>query len=119
MTDSRNQAVLDLERLVAAVDELQGGLKAAKAHYQKALRSLRRGDPVQSALAVGASASTRETTTAMLEQFERDRLASRMSLIAAGVDEGMSINTVSKAWGISRQLASRYVNRVRPGEETG
>ena len=34
-------------------------------------------------------------------------------LIAAGLEEGMTINGVSKAWGISRQLASRYAKETR------
>ncbi len=68
---------------------------------------------MQAALAAAGASETRESTTAMLDDFERDRHTSRMSLIAAGVDEGMSINAISRSWGVSRQLASRYVNQVR------
>jgi hypothetical protein len=113
MHDSRQRAIDNLERLLEAVDELQAGLKVTKSQYRRALRSLHRGESVRSSLSSAGSAQTRESTTAMLDDFERARHASRLSLIEAGVDEGMSINAVSRAWGVSRQLASRYVSQVR------
>jgi hypothetical protein len=116
MDDSRQRAIDNLERLLGAVDELQAGLKVTKSQYRRALRALRQGESVRSALVAAGSAQTREFTTVMLEDFERARHVSRLALIEAGVDEGMSINAISRAWGVSRQLASRYVNQVRGGE---
>jgi len=116
MAGSRERAVEDLAQLVNAVDQLQAGLRAAKSSYRRALRALQLGDTVQVALEAGASAETRERITAVLEEFERVRLTSRLSLVAAGAEEGMSINAMSRTWGISRQLASRYLHRVRGDE---
>jgi DNA invertase Pin-like site-specific DNA recombinase len=119
MTDPRGAAYTDLQRLVRCVDELQVKLRATRAQYLKALSSLEHGDTVESALANAEADRTRQGLTADLEVLERARHASRLSLIAAGVAEGMSINSIGRAWGISRQLASRYVHEVTaaPGPE--
>jgi hypothetical protein len=117
MTDRRGVAMTELRRLVESVDELQGKLRATRAQYMKALVSLEDGDSVESALANAEADRTRQGLTADLEMLERARHASRLSLIAAGVAEGMSINSISRAWGISRQLASRYVHEVTTGPE--
>jgi DNA invertase Pin-like site-specific DNA recombinase len=112
MTDDRGAAITDLHRLMQCVDELQVKLQATRAQYGKALVSLEDGNTVESALANAEAGRTRQSLTADLEVLERARHASRLSLIAAGVAEGMSINSISRAWGISRQLASRYVREV-------
>ena len=48
-----------------------------------------------------------------LEEFERCRHEVRLSLIVAGLDEGMSLGELGKAWGFSRQMASRYAEEAR------
>jgi hypothetical protein len=116
MTDHRGAAITDLHRLVACVDELQVQLQATRAQYHKALVALEDGNTVESALANTEAGRTRQGLTADLDVLERARHASRLSLIAAGVAEGMSINSISRAWGISRQLASRYVHQVTADE---
>ena len=35
-----------------------------------------------------------------------------MSLIASGASQGASTNSISRSWGVSRRLASRYVSLV-------
>jgi hypothetical protein len=119
MNDSRGAAIADLKRLVECVDELQVKLRATTVQYVKAMSSLEEGNSVEAALATAEADRTRQGLTAELEVLERARHASRLSLIAAGVAEGMSINSISRAWGISRQLASRYVHEVStaPGLE--
>jgi hypothetical protein len=91
-------------------------LAVAKRQYRKAARSLRAGDKVATTLAKAQSAQTRETVIAALDEFERCRYVSRLSIIAAGLEDGMSITALSRAWGVSRQLVSRYVTFIRSGE---
>jgi hypothetical protein len=117
MTDHRGVAITELDRLVECVDELQVKLRATRAQYLKARISLEKGESVEAALANAEADRTRQGLTADLEVLERARHASRLSLIAAGVAEGMSINSIGRAWGISRQLASRYVHEVTTGPE--
>src|ERR1700733_9565423 len=101
MTDSRVDAIADLKRLVECVDELRVKLQSTRAQYVKAISSLEHGDTVESALAHAEADRTRQGLTADLEVLERARHASRLSLIAAGVVEGMSINSIGRAWGVS------------------
>lgn len=116
MADKRKRAVDDLQLLVDTLDSLQIHLRSTRGRYRKALQLLQKGESVEGSLEAAAAAETRESMTAALDRFEQVRHNSRMSLIAAGVEEGMSINRVGKTWGISRQLASRYVNQVRNGD---
>jgi hypothetical protein len=51
--------------------------------------------------------------TRALDEFEQLRHRSRLSLITAGLDEGMTIGQFGRAWGFSRQLAARYVKEAR------
>jgi hypothetical protein len=111
--DDIQAAIRDLERLCDAVDELGEALRYSKKQYRKALRSLQEGVSVEAALGRADSANTRTSLTLALAAFEKRRHSSRMSLICAGASQGSSINSISKSWGISRQLASRYVNLVR------
>src|ERR1700722_11800410 len=113
MADTRTKAIEDLDRLLVAVDELTKELVAAKRLYRKAGQSLRAGDKVATALAKAQAGEVRESVIISLDEFERCRHASRMSLIAAGLEDGMTISSLSKAWGVSRQLISRYVNLIR------
>jgi hypothetical protein len=115
--DDIQVAISDLERLCEAVDELGATLRNSKKQFRKALGSLQDGVTVEDALQRGDSAVTRNSLTQALEAFEKQRHTSRLSLIAAAANQGSSINSISKSWGISRQLASRYVNLVRTHPE--
>ncbi len=113
MADTRARAIGDTQHLLDTLDSLIIHLRDTRTRYRSVVRSLQQGKPVEECLAAVDAAQTRKSMTAVLEEFELARHDSRMALIAAGVDEGMSINRLAKAWGISRQLASRYVNQLR------
>ncbi len=115
--DHVQAAIDDLERLCEAVDEMGAVLRMAKKQYRTALDALGEGMSVETALVRADSATTRNSLTTAIESFEKHRHTSRLSLIAAGAAQGSSINSISRSWGISRQLASRYVNLVRPPEK--
>ncbi len=118
MADSREKAIEDLERLVAALDELALLLGEVRGRYCNAKESLRAGDTIETALSKAQAARTREEVTAALDEFEKCRHVSRLSMIAGGLGEGMSINAISKSWGVSRQLISRLVGMIpKDGEQ--
>ena len=114
---SRKQAIAGLEQLLVALDDLAAQLVFARGQYDTARRSLEEGDPVATVLAKARAAETRETIMVALDEFEKCRYVSRISLIVAGLDDGMSISALGKGWGVSRQLISRYVGLIRKGEE--
>ncbi|MGD0393834.1 MAG: hypothetical protein ABSC41_14465 [Acidimicrobiales bacterium] len=118
MTDSRAKAIDDLDRLLVAHDELAELLVVVRGRYLNARDSLRAGDSIETALSKAKAAQTRELVTAALDEFEKCRHVSRLSLIAGGLGEGMSINAISKSWGVSRQLISRLVALIpKDGEQ--
>jgi hypothetical protein len=113
VTTNRDEAKEDLERLIVAVDELEERLEATKKVYQASLDSLKADQPLGDTLRSVGAAGARQAMTDALDRFEQLRHNSRLSMIATGLDEGMTINGLSKVWGISRQLASRLVKEVR------
>jgi hypothetical protein len=113
VTTKRDEAVRLLESLLRAVDDLEACLRGTRKTYGEALDQLQEGIGVAEVLDTVGAATTRQSVTESLAEFEQRRHESRLSLIAAGLEEGMTINGVSKAWGISRQLASRYAKETR------
>ncbi len=47
------------------------------------------------------------------DQFEHQRHRTRLALVRAGLEEGMTIGELGRAWGFSRQLAARYAKECR------
>jgi hypothetical protein len=118
MTDSRTKAIDDLDLLLVALDELAELLAVVRGRYLNARESLAAGDSFEAALSNAQAAQTRELVTASLDEFEKCRHVSRLSMIAGGLSEGMSINAISKSWGVSRQLISRLVAMIpKDGEQ--
>jgi hypothetical protein len=113
VTGKREEAIQRLRVLLGAVDDLEQCLSSTKATYRQALDLLEAGVDVETALHEAGAAATRQTLTDTLDQFEQHRHLSRLTLIDAGIEEGMTINGVSRTWGISRQLSSRYVKEIR------
>jgi hypothetical protein len=113
VTGKRDEAIRRLDALLGAVDDLERCLASTKATYRKALALLEAGVDVETALHEAGAAVTRQTLTDVLDQFEQHRHLSRLTLIDAGIEEGMTINGISRTWGISRQLSSRYAKEIR------
>jgi hypothetical protein len=113
VTAKRDEAVHLLEVLMTAVDELEECLRTSRATYRRALDQLASGAEVAVALDTAGAATTRQSLTDSIEEFEQHRHVSRLALVAAGLEEGTTINGLSRVWGISRQLASRYAKEIR------
>jgi len=56
--------------------------------------------------------SWRSDVTDAIRGFEAARHRVRLLLVAIEVEEGLSIGEVAKSWGVSRQLASRWVQET-------
>jgi hypothetical protein len=119
VTAKRDEAVYRLEVLLNAVGDLEQCLRETKVSYGVAIERLAAGTDVADALDDAHAARTRQALTAALDAFEQHRHRARLSLTAAGIEEGMTINAISRAWGISRQLASRDAKEARAILEGG
>jgi hypothetical protein len=112
-TSSRQNAIRATERLLEAAKELHSSLRVGEAVYQKGLDGLRGDLSIAMTMDAVQAGVARVQLSECLEEFERCRHEVRLSLIAAGRDEGMSLGELGKAWGFSRQMASRYAEEAR------
>jgi hypothetical protein len=110
---SRDDVARDIEQLVAAGQELRDLIQESRKGFQKALVLLDRGVRIDEALRALNTAERRLAMTEQLSEFEECRHRLRLSITVAGLDEGMSIGDLARAFGVSRQLASRMAKQAR------
>ena len=79
----------------------------------RGLDLLDHGVPLGEALAELRTAERRLRMTDMLNAFDECRHRLRISITAAGLEEGMTIGAIGRAFGVSRQLAARFAKEVR------
>lgn len=115
----RNDVPIDKDPVVAAVDALvaacedaRAALRGAQTSYRRFSGLMERGVPVREAFAREAISTTRHDLSVRLDELERARHAARRVIIARGLDEGMSLGELARAWGFSRQLAARYAKEI-------
>ncbi len=113
MTESREAAIRRIEVLIDAVNDLHAALHANEEVYRKTLRLLKSGTEMGKALTEADIAQARSKLADALSAFEADRHRTRSLIIAAQVEEGMNIKQVAQVWGISRQLAGRFLKEIQ------
>ena len=113
MTESREAAIRRIEVLIDAVSGLRAALHANEEVYRKTLRLLKSGADMGKALTEADVAQARSTLADALSTFEADRHRTRSLIIAVQVEEGMNIKQIAQVWGISRQLAGRFLKEVQ------
>ncbi len=113
MSPLRDDAIEDLQQLLEAATRLRADLRAKEGVYRRTVKSLERGTDVAKAMKLVKADEARGELTDSLDDFKYFRHRSRLSLTVAGLDEGMTIGQVGRAWGISRQLAARYAREAR------
>jgi hypothetical protein len=109
----REAAIREVSRLLESAAELRATVRSTEMLYRKMLKSLEQGTRISAALNDVHAGSARLALTETLESFENIRHQSRLTLIAAGLNEGMSIGELGRSWRFSRQLASRYAKEAR------
>ena len=117
MSEARNAVISDIHRLMASGQLLRDQLLESRKGFEKGLDLLDQDMPLGQALAELNTADRRERMTDLLAEFDECRHRLRISITAAGLEEGMSIGDISRAFGVSRQLAARFAKEVR--DQTG
>ena len=79
---------------------------------RRALRKFERGEDVASVILATPPAESRQAIQDALSEVNRSRHRARLKIFAAALDQGVSIGELGRAWGISRQLASRYAQEA-------
>jgi hypothetical protein len=113
VTSSRDDVARDVGRLVVAGQELRDRIRESRKGLQKGLELLDRGVGIDEALRALNTAERRLAMTELLTEFEECRHRLRLSITVAGLEEGMSIGDIARAFGVSRQLASRMAKQAR------
>jgi hypothetical protein len=116
MTAARDQLIRDAKRYVEAGERLVAGVSSLNAMNREALEDLSNDMSLTESCRIRDSATLSRTVAELLDDFERCRRETRSSTAAVLREEGMTITEVGKAFGVSHQLASRFV-KGRPGDD--
>jgi DNA invertase Pin-like site-specific DNA recombinase len=96
-----------MEQLVEADAEVRRHLVASERVLKRGISRIEAGEEIASALAATQAADRREAVNVALESLALARHELRVAVLAAGLEEGMSLSEVARGFGISRQLVQR------------
>jgi hypothetical protein len=113
VSDARAVALQDVRDLLECARSLRSDLRAKEASYRRVVKHLEAGTGVAEVMQLVGTDEARQELTEALDRFEHCRHKSRLSLTAVGLEEGMTIGQLGRAWGFSRQLAARYAREAR------
>jgi len=116
-------AEVDLEDLIESTMVLERELVTHETVCRRILADVRNDVPIGCVLPAVHADQWRSALTEAIKRFEQTRHRARLVLVSMSLDEGMSIAEIARSWGVSRQLASRWVHEATaqpgPGEPPG
>jgi hypothetical protein len=101
-----------IEELIGATAVLRSELNSHEAICRRLLSEVRVDHDMTGVLPAIHADSWRSAITDAIRGFEAARHRVRLLLVAIEIEEGLSIGEVAKSWGVSRQLASRWVQET-------
>jgi DNA-directed RNA polymerase sigma subunit (sigma70/sigma32) len=119
MSSARDQVIADIQRLVDSGQALREQLSTSRKGFARGLKLLEDDMPLIEAMAELNSAERRVRMTDLLTEFDECRHRLRLSITAAGLEEGMTVTEIGRAFGVSRQLAARFAKEVRARDARG
>jgi hypothetical protein len=114
---SQDEAVAAVEAFISSMTAARAEMRKTEKFLQQVLeRVVTDGARVESLIELMPPAKRREALHDSLEGVGRSRHLAREKVFALAVERGVSVAELGRAWGFSRQLASRYVREevVRP-----
>jgi hypothetical protein len=115
MPISREEGIRRAEALADALAELRKTTQATERLIRQALKRYAEDDtPIAATLALTTPSDTRRSMNEALGVVESARHQMRLTIFAVGLDAGMSIGELGRAFGFSRQLAARYAKEAQP-----
>jgi hypothetical protein len=112
MTKLERQAAASMRELMDALAVARDELRKSEQALRRTLRRMERGQRLASVVISDGPSETRQSFDEAMEAVTTLRHRTRSLIFALAVEEGLSIGEVGRTWGISRQLASRYVREV-------
>jgi hypothetical protein len=108
----RSDAIREVAQLEEAARTLRAELRLIEAKYRRTRLSLEKGDSCPDVFSASGGGISRKRITDALESYEQQQHRTRTAIVAVALAEGMSVSGIGRAWGFSRQLASRYAREA-------
>ena len=116
MPSLERAAIQSVEQVLTSLAELRKAIREAETSTRRALRAYQKSTDIREALEAIQPSVARTTVNEALDEVERARHEARRATFALGLQQGMSIGELGRAWGFSRQLAARYAKEVKSGD---
>ena len=112
LSPNDKEAIQRAERLIGAMQNLRLILEKREETLQRAIDGR---VPTEFSVALKAAQVTenRDVLNEALFELEQCRRASRVASFRSALDHGVTISELSRIWGFSRQMASRYAKEAR------
>ncbi len=117
------RVIEQVERYTQAGDRLIERLQAQRVWNLEDIEHLRDGMTIATSTRDTRSAERSRDLTRIMDEFEQSRREIRVAVVAAALEEGMTISEIADIFGVSRQLANRFVkdaraltDQLRPGD---
>ena len=101
------------DELIQSTEILIEKLRSTRTSNRKTRSQLQNGSTIRETFSAIPTGELRQSLTEALAEVESARHKVRQLAFARGLAEGMSIGELARIWGISRQLASRYVKDAK------
>jgi hypothetical protein len=113
----RDEVVLAIEDLIRAVGDARAEMRRAEQSLRRVARRIEDGETVESLIALRPPGEKRKAFLEALEEVHRTRHTVRRKVFTHAQERGVSVAELARAWGISRQLASRYLKEETAATE--
>jgi len=113
LSENDKEAIRSVERVIEAMENLRHVLEIREESLRRAIRVR---EPALDYAEAVKDARVNEEHEDLLEALfllDQRRRESRIASFRSAMDHGVSINELSRIWGFSRQMASRYAKEAR------
>ena len=117
MDEAIERVIADVYHYTEAGERLIERLQTQSRWNLEDIERLRRGASLLSAIEATDSADRSRGLTRIMAEFEESRRAIRSSVVAAALAEGATVTQISEIFGVSRQLANRFVKDCRSRQQ--
>ena len=113
LSENDKEAIRSVERVIEAMQALRCVLERREATLRRAISASEPVIDYAGAVKDAHVSEEQEDLREALFQLEQCRRESRIASFRSALDHGVSISELSRIWGFSRQMASRYAKEAR------
>ncbi len=113
LSENDKEAIRSVERVIEAMQNLRRVLENREEVLRRAISVLEPAPDYAQAVKDAHVNEEQEDLSEALFLLEARRRESRIASFRSALEHGVSINELSRIWGFSRQMASRYAKEAR------